>query len=232
MFGRDLSNDGQPGDIVMTERCSRDALLFLTHVSNPAGLTMPERVMVLQYKERMLPDPRAGRRGDSVSGRVRYRRAKDGLYTIGRVYAQGAPTLQRLPSRLRSALTRGLYRDIDMVNALPTIALQKARRHNWPCRVLEQYVTKREEFLTSWQVMHVRHEAGRAQVVESCVSGDGRAGYAVAAVPVLDQSSRGGDPTLGSVCRKRALRIGSVDGTQGAVGIEQRGVDVLLPLFV
>ena len=65
----------------------------------------------------------------------------------GRFYAQGGVSLQALPQRLRQIISVPAY-DIDLVNAHPTLLVQLCRKHYIPCPSLNDYVTRRDQWLT------------------------------------------------------------------------------------
>lgn len=65
----------------------------------------------------------------------------------GRVYAQGALSLQNFDKEIRHALARDNYTDIDMVNAHPNLLLQYCIKNEIKCPNLKLYVDEREERL-------------------------------------------------------------------------------------
>lgn len=65
----------------------------------------------------------------------------------GRLYSQQKGSLERLEKTLRHSLCAGLYWDVDMVNAQPTILSQMAKRFNLKLRILNLYVNNREEII-------------------------------------------------------------------------------------
>lgn len=69
-------------------------------------------------------------------------------YSIGRVYVNHSLGLQGFERDIRNALAHGLYWDLDMVNAHPTILLQTCKSKGWVCYSLEHYVNNRQEVLT------------------------------------------------------------------------------------
>jgi phage/plasmid-associated DNA primase len=65
----------------------------------------------------------------------------------GRVYAQGALSLQNFDKEIRHALSRGKYIDIDMVNAHPNLLKQYCSKMDIKCPYLDKYVDNREKHL-------------------------------------------------------------------------------------
>lgn len=68
---------------------------------------------------------------------------------IGRLYAKGngANTLQNMPRELRNTLAKSKYIDVDMVNALPTIAYQECKKKNIKAPFLRKYNKFRDDKL-------------------------------------------------------------------------------------
>lgn len=69
-------------------------------------------------------------------------------YNIGRVYVNHSLGLQGFERDVRNALAQGLYWDLDMVNAHPTILLQTCKSKGWTCELLQHYVENRQQVLT------------------------------------------------------------------------------------
>ena len=69
-----------------------------------------------------------------------------GLKTYGRLFAQNS-SLQGLPREIRNTIAYGLYYDIDMKNAHPTILNQYCNANGIRCNILEQYVNNRDEII-------------------------------------------------------------------------------------
>ena len=65
----------------------------------------------------------------------------------GRVYADGALSLQSFSKKIRNTLARGIYHDIDMVNAHPIILRGICIQNDWPCVKLDHYIKHRERVL-------------------------------------------------------------------------------------
>lgn len=80
----------------------------------------------------------------SISVNYNYSR---NLVDKGRLYAQNSLSLQNLKREIRHELARDIYRDIDMVNAHPTLILQFCKKNKIECAQLEEYVKNREKIL-------------------------------------------------------------------------------------
>lgn len=66
-------------------------------------------------------------------------------YQYGRLYASlGLSTFEK---NVRNALAEGIYDDVDIVNAHPTILLQECKKYGWTCDKLKHYVDNREDVL-------------------------------------------------------------------------------------
>lgn len=83
---------------------------------------------------------------DELSIPVNYNYSKN-LIDKGRLYAQNSLSLQNLKKEIRHELARDIYRDIDMVNAHPTLILQFCKKNKIECAQLEEYVKNREKIL-------------------------------------------------------------------------------------
>ena len=68
------------------------------------------------------------------------------LKTYGRLFAQNS-SLQGLPREIRNSIAYGLYYDIDMKNAHPTLLNQYCQKNGIRCDILEQYVKNRDEII-------------------------------------------------------------------------------------
>lgn len=77
----------------------------------------------------------------SVGVAVSYRRGRG--RARGRQYAIG-PSLQSLPRSVRHTLAAGLYHDIDVENAQPTLVAHYCARHGVPAPVLQDYTSGTE----------------------------------------------------------------------------------------
>lgn len=63
----------------------------------------------------------------------------------GRLYSSmGLATFEK---NIRNALAEGIYDDVDMINAHPTILLHECKKYGWVCDKLVHYVNHREEVL-------------------------------------------------------------------------------------
>ena len=78
--------------------------------------------------------------------KVKYERSEGGG-GHGRMFAKGLGGLQNMPRELRHTLAKGLYTDIDMVNAHPVLLYQLAEKNEIPCKYLKKYITHRDECL-------------------------------------------------------------------------------------
>jgi hypothetical protein len=65
----------------------------------------------------------------------------------GRVYADGAQSLQSFSKKIRETLARKRYYDIDMVNAHPNILKGICEKNGWKCPKLNHYINHREVVL-------------------------------------------------------------------------------------
>jgi hypothetical protein len=96
-----------------------------------------------QQLQKYFKKRQAGNRVDVV-----YDYAKEyASYNIGRVYVSHALGLQAFERDVRNALAQGIYWDIDMVNAHPTILSQACKRNGWACVRLDYYVNHRGDVL-------------------------------------------------------------------------------------
>jgi hypothetical protein len=97
----------------------------------------------------------------------------------GRLYAIEKGSLERIEKTLRHSLCAGIYWDIDMVNAQPTILSQMATRRGLPLTLLSYYISHREQMIT--RLMDAHH-LSRCEIKEwfiKCMFG--------AAVPELKE---------------------------------------------
>lgn len=67
----------------------------------------------------------------------------------GRLYALEKGSLERIEKTLRHSLCAGIYWDIDMVNAQPTILSQMAANRGLQLSILHHYVSHREQMITA-----------------------------------------------------------------------------------
>ena len=65
----------------------------------------------------------------------------------GRLYADGALSMQGFSKPVRSVLAGKLYHDIDIENCHPVILLDLCKREGWEAPILEAYVNDREFIL-------------------------------------------------------------------------------------
>ena len=82
------------------------------------------------------------------------RKTKDVKYAYsarmksGRRFATNS--LQGISRRIRHTIAKGIYYDLDMANAHPTFLLELCRTFQFNHRILENYITKRDEVLNGW----------------------------------------------------------------------------------
>lgn len=88
---------------------------------------------------------------------VRYRQ----IGGIGRHYAVAGLSMQGMTKFIRQTISKGLYKDIDMVNAHPVILLHLARKYGFECTYLTKYVERREEVIAK---IIDKYEIGRDEV--------------------------------------------------------------------
>ena len=89
----------------------------------------------------------------------------------GRLYASEKGSLERVEKTLRQSLCAGLYHDIDIENAQPTILAQLGERLDVPLTCLSHYVSHRDELIAS--AMH-QYNMTRSDVKEwiiKCIFG-------------------------------------------------------------
>lgn len=89
----------------------------------------------------------------------------------GRLYAFEKGSLERVEKTLRQSLCAGLYHDIDIENAQPTILAQLGERLDVPLTCLSHYVSHRDELIAS--AMH-QYNMTRGDVKEwiiKCIFG-------------------------------------------------------------
>lgn len=82
-------------------------------------------------------------------------RIKDGYSMVtykyshqkGRLYAEGALSIQGFSKSIRNILAKGLYHDIDMCNAHPTLLYQLCQKKGWETPELRHYIEHRDNVL-------------------------------------------------------------------------------------
>ena len=126
------------GRVILRERIRFDAITYATHRTNPLSLDANTQSRLLQLKATLKPDGNM-----HWYTRVEYTYAHQDEFQIGRLYAQ-PHSLQTMSKRIRSLLAHGVYRDVDIANAQPTITLHIAEQHGWPHRHLKHYVLNRD----------------------------------------------------------------------------------------
>lgn len=86
-------------------------------------------------------------------GKVHYRfSSAQATQACGRLIASGG--YQNFPRRIRAALAKDLYYDVDFVNAQPVILHHIAQTKGWPSEQLERYVKDRDAVLYQLQASH------------------------------------------------------------------------------
>lgn len=135
-------------------------LLCLKETINLPGLKwIQSNLEAIVKEERTKFSCYANRIDDSGSRLVAYSPVSHGK---GRVYADGALSLQSFSKKIRNTLARGRYYDLDMVNAHPIILRGICQKNGWTCPKLNHYINHREVVL--------------AQIVETftCTRGDAK----------------------------------------------------------
>lgn len=82
-------------------------------------------------------------------------KSKDGVVSVkykqnasvGRFYATGSMSLQSLPREVRHTIAAEFYNDIDIKNAHPVILAHMCEERGIPCKYLNRYNRKRDQFL-------------------------------------------------------------------------------------
>lgn len=97
------------------------------------------------------------------------------LKNRGRLFAQSA-SLQNLPREFRGALAYGIYHDLDMKNAHPTILLQYCKKNDIKCEALEHYVNNRDEVLDTLANEYQLDKGDVKQLFLSVMNGGKREG--------------------------------------------------------
>lgn len=104
---------------------------------------------------------------------VKYAYSKN-LEDKGRVYAEGALSLQSLKKELRCALSSEYYWDIDMVNAHPVLLSQYCNMQDppIPCDKIIRYVNERKKILDYISRFHsISEKAAKTLVLRLCYGG-------------------------------------------------------------
>lgn len=68
----------------------------------------------------------------------------------GRRFANDGLSLQGISRKIRHTISKDIYYDIDMKNAHPTFAYNESKKLVFEHRILEMYITKRDECLNRW----------------------------------------------------------------------------------
>jgi hypothetical protein len=90
----------------------------------------------------------------------------------GRLFAEGALSLQSFPKRIRHALANNFYYDIDMENCHPKLILQYCQKNNIPCPAINEYVTTRDQVLWNIQEFHkINYACAKKLILRLCYLG-------------------------------------------------------------
>ncbi len=98
-------------------------------------------------------------------GEVAYAYGKNhATVEAGRLCAMDSASLQCFPREVRALIAGGKYRDVDAVNAQPTLLEQLCARYGWACPHTQHYLANREEILKSLMTLRgwMRDEAKQA----------------------------------------------------------------------
>ena len=68
----------------------------------------------------------------------------------GRRFANDGLSLQGISRKIRHTIAKDIYYDIDMKNAHPTFCYYESKKLTFEHRILEMYITKRDECLNRW----------------------------------------------------------------------------------
>lgn len=68
----------------------------------------------------------------------------------GRRFANDGLSLQGISRKIRHTISKDIYYDIDIKNAHPTFCYNESKKLLFEHRILEMYITKRDECLTRW----------------------------------------------------------------------------------
>ena len=136
--------------LVYTEYINiENALKILKNWDDILNKMPEERKLFIQEKKKEF-DPLISLKkickNKSPVNNVSYLPSKNLKY-MGRLFAQSA-SLQNLPREFRGAIASGLYHDLDMKNAHPSILLQYCKKNDIKCDNLEYYVANRNEIVS------------------------------------------------------------------------------------
>jgi hypothetical protein len=98
--------------------------------------------------------------GDGLGEVAVWYRRSFGAVT-GRQWA-ATPSMQGLPRAVHHTIAAGLYRDVDMVNAQPTLLAQYCERHGIPAPTLARYASSRDTMLAD---LGVSRDIGKRAVI-------------------------------------------------------------------
>jgi hypothetical protein len=119
-----------------------------TEVFNPNAMQALLRHDGIDFQTKQLMQKYYKRRENGNRVSTLYDFCKDYASSgVGRLYVAHGLGLQAFPKDVRNALAEGLYWDIDMVNAHPTILVQLCEQMGWSCEGLKHYVHNREQVI-------------------------------------------------------------------------------------
>lgn len=122
---------------ILQETVDINGLMHLLH--NIKDLIVPEeRTKFKKYAQEILANPKGNYR------MVKYAKVAHGY---GRVYADGALSMQGFSKGIRKHLAANLYHDIDIVNCHPVLLAQICEKHGWEAPHLNHYISNREAVL-------------------------------------------------------------------------------------
>ena len=130
---------GKPGQLRCTERLRVEPLWNLLHSPNISPNHANWLIVVFSKGKR-------DETGEFIDLSVTYKYGAG--KNFGRLYASG-PSLQNCPGYIRRLCSFGLYVDIDIKNAFPTILVQLAERHGLSAPLLRAYVNDREGWINT-----------------------------------------------------------------------------------
>lgn len=143
--------------VTMYEKIDKERL---SRLISSVKITDEEKNTLYQYKKKL----KEGR------VQVNYFYSKIGL---GRLYAEHSLSLQNFKKEIRHTLASDTYIDIDMVNAHPVILMQYCKKENIECKILEDYVVNREQWLKDVMKFHdISRDKAKKLVLKLCYLGN------------------------------------------------------------
>lgn len=158
MFELEMSKSTKKRKVIVTlfEKIDKETL---SRLISSTQLTDEEKNTLYQYK-RKLHDGRV---------QVNYFFSDIGF---GRLYAEKSLSLQNFKKGIRHALANDTYIDIDMVNAHPVILAQYCKKENIDCKLLDDYVSNREQWLKDIMKFHnITRDEAKKLVLKLCYLG-------------------------------------------------------------